>query len=65
LRPRSSSAGLWLDCETQRDIAEKIGVALGTVNEWIVQKSADADFRTPPASRQHFDIWTFADSLRY
>jgi hypothetical protein len=53
---------LWLDCASQREIAEQIGVALGTANDWIVQKTASADFRTEPESRQHFDIWQFQTS---
>jgi len=58
---------LWLDCYSQRDIAEIIGkeypafrgTGKSTIDEWLGRKSADAENR-PPDSRQHFDIWQFA-----
>jgi hypothetical protein len=59
---------LWLDCHSQRDIAEIIGkeypafkhVEQSTVKRWNDAFSADADFASPPPSRQHFDVWQFA-----
>lgn len=50
---------LWLDCCSYRDIGEQLGVAHTTIEDWCVAKTADADFTTPPASRQHFNIWQF------
>jgi hypothetical protein len=57
---------LWLDCLSQRDIAEIIGkefpafagITHPTIIEWTGKKSAIAE-NLPPASRQHFDIWQF------
>lgn len=51
---------LWLDCATQTEIAEQIGVEQQTVSNWL-QKSAELrDLVEPPESRQHFDVWQFA-----
>src|SRR6516162_1293745 len=59
---------LWLDCYSQRDIAEIVGREYPafegtdheTVGRWVRgAKSADAE-NAPPDSRQHFDIWQFA-----
>jgi hypothetical protein len=52
---------LWLDCYSQRDIAEIIGreypafegVTHPTIAEWTGKKSASAE-NLPPGSRQHF-----------
>jgi hypothetical protein len=59
---------LWLDCYSQRAIAETIGkeypafadTGQKTINDWLERISANADFRSPPASLQHFDVWSFA-----
>jgi hypothetical protein len=48
-----------LDCFTQRDIADTIGVTRQVVSHWLDKKSAFADFLSPPESRQHFDLWQF------
>jgi len=54
---------LWLDCFSEREIADKIGTPQQTINDWLNdRKTADADFRSPPASRQHFDIWQFGQT---
>jgi transcriptional regulator with XRE-family HTH domain len=50
---------MWLDCATQGDIAEAIGIDQATISRWINAKSASADFALAPASRQNFDIWQF------
>lgn len=50
---------LWLDCKSYREIEAALGVDHVTVRGWAVQFAANADFRTPPSSRQHFDIWSF------
>jgi len=51
---------LWLDCHSEQEIAERLGVGLDTVNVWIaLEKSAP---RTPPDSQQHFDVWNFGPS---
>jgi hypothetical protein len=51
---------LWLDCRTEREIAEEIGITQPTVGEWLKEKRQMADFFQPPASWQHFDVWNFA-----
>jgi hypothetical protein len=58
---------MWLDCHSQRTIAERIGaefpaftdVTQQTVGNWINKNAADAG-NLLPASRQHFDVWQFA-----
>jgi hypothetical protein len=31
-----------------------------TVKKWVSEKTNELEFSEPPASLQHFDIWTFA-----
>jgi hypothetical protein len=51
---------MWLDCATEREIAEAIGVTQPAVNGWLRdKKSALAENLSNPPSRQHFDIWQF------
>lgn len=50
---------MWLDCGSQREVADVLGVSQPTIADWIDKKSADAVFLSPPPSRQHFDIWQF------
>jgi len=58
---------LWLDCHSQREIAEIIGREFPafadaehtTIGRWLGAKSADAENAPPPDSRQHFDVWQF------
>lgn len=50
---------LWLDCWSEREIAEQIGVTHPTISEWLDgKKSANAE-NLPPVSLQHFDVWNF------
>jgi DNA modification methylase len=51
---------LWLDCCSERDIADRIGAAPNTIGTWIAQKSNGLE-NCAPASRQHFDVWSFPD----
>jgi hypothetical protein len=60
--PSRQHFDIWLDCHTQKEIAEAVGVDHSTVQRWLVAKTADAEFATAPKSRQHFDIWQFATS---
>lgn len=55
---------LWLDCWSQRDIAEHIGVSVGTVNEWCSETANSRNLNEPPESRQHFDVWQFPTTDR-
>jgi len=50
---------LWLDCKTEQEVADAIGVDQATAHRWINANAADAVFALPPASRQHFDVWSF------
>lgn len=56
--------GLHLDCLTQREIADAIGVDQATVNRWLDALAASADYASAPESRQHFDVWQFATTDR-
>lgn len=51
-----------LDCSTEREIAEAVGVTQPTINEWLIEKRKSAEFYQAPASRQHFDVWQFQTS---
>lgn len=53
---------LWLDCLSERDIAERVGITHPTVSDWVEEKRKSAEFFQPPDSRQHFDVWNFAKS---
>lgn len=53
---------MWLDCYSEREIAESIGVKQQTVSDWITEKRKDSEIGNPPDSRQHFDIWQFQTS---
>lgn len=53
---------LWLDCAEQQAIAGQVGVHQTTIGEWLKDFRESADFLTPPESRQHFDVWSFATS---
>lgn len=48
---------LWLDCREQKGIAKELGVDEATISRWLQERKA-ADLQ-PPASRQHFDVWSF------
>jgi hypothetical protein len=51
---------LWLNCYSERDVAEVIGVTQPTINGWLDdKKSAHAENLSPPESRQHFTHWNF------
>lgn len=49
----------WLDCMSERQIAERIGVSHPTVSSWVEDSRKRPDYYQPPASRQHFDVWNF------
>jgi hypothetical protein len=51
---------MWLDCYTQEQIAEKVGVASGTIANWILNFRKLAEYENPPESRQHFDEYRLA-----
>jgi hypothetical protein len=57
---KSKAWDLWLDCLTQDEIAEQVGVPRPTIASWIVENRKSADFNNAPESRQHFDVWQFA-----
>lgn len=52
---------MWLECCSQTEIADAVGVDQATINRWLADAKAQicAD-ASPPPSRQHFDIWQFA-----
>jgi hypothetical protein len=58
--------GLWLDCLTQQQIADEIGIDKATVSRWLdeLQNGRAAELQQPPASRQHFDVWSFQAAIR-
>lgn len=54
---QAQALDMWLDCRSQADIADSIGVDEATVSRWL-QDGKSAEMQ-PPASRQHFDVWQF------
>jgi hypothetical protein len=59
LQQENTAKDMWLDCYTQEQIAEKVGVGRKTIDDWIGGFRKLADFANPPESRQHFDVWNF------
>lgn len=55
---------LWLDCRSQREIADALGVSVGTVNQWCSESAESRNLNEPPDSRQHFDVWQFKFNSR-
>jgi hypothetical protein len=59
---------LHLDCLSQREIATAIGkefpafsdVTQQTIGNWANKKTKEFENLSPPDSRQHFDVWSFA-----
>lgn len=51
---------LWLDCWTDSDVADEVGVGRKTVSDWASAKIQElGDSPLVPESRQHFDVWKF------
>lgn len=49
----------WLDCNESAEIARLIGRDDQTVTAGTEKTRSDPAFLSPPASRQHFDVWSF------
>lgn len=54
--------GMWLDCASQYEIADAIGMTQPAIKGWLDKKCANEHFLSPPPSRQHFDIWQFQNA---
>lgn len=50
---------LWLNCLSEREIAKAVGVDHATVERWVGAEREASGNAPPPASRQHFDVWSF------
>jgi DNA modification methylase len=53
---------LWLDCHSEREIAEAVlddAEKQKTINNWLSKFRIGPLFTQPPESRQHFDVWSF------
>ena len=50
---------LWLECWTQQEIADEVGVPQRTISDWISENATNCIFAKAPDSRQHFDVWSF------
>lgn len=55
---------LWLNCLSEREVAEQLGVDHKTVGKWCGEKSDELGISPPGATTdapwgnvQHFDIW--------
>lgn len=50
----------WLDCKTYRQIAAELGGPdEDTIGRWVSAKTTTVGTADAPASRQHFDVWSF------
>ena len=65
---------MWLNCLSERQIAESVGVAQSTVGDWVEEKRQVTEFFQPPGCEhsdpknpkhwgavQHFDVWQFTN----
>ena len=59
---KTTAWDLHLNCYTQQEIADEVGVEQQTISNWITKFTTDSKFCNPPESRQHFDIWQFTKS---
>ncbi len=57
---KTTAWDMWLDCYTQQEIADEVGVGRDTINKWLSDFRTNSKFLQHPESRQHFDIWQFA-----
>jgi hypothetical protein len=57
---KDDAKAMWLDCLTQEQIAECVGVDHKTISNWVGIFRQLSEFTNPPESRQHFDVWNFA-----
>lgn len=55
---------LWLNCETQQEIADELGLDQASASRWIsdMQNGKLSELHNPPESQQHFDVWSFQNS---
>lgn len=61
---RETAWDMHLDCASQRDIADHLGVDHKTIGAWLGEFAADAENSPAPESRQHFDVWQFPTTDR-
>lgn len=50
---------MWLDCHTQQQIADAVGVAQPTVVSWVSEMADVPKLIEPPESLQDFTVWKF------
>ncbi len=53
---------MWPDCYSLREIAEDVlgdKAKFKTIDNWVCNLRQMSEFTQPPASLQHYDIWTF------
>jgi ParB/RepB/Spo0J family partition protein len=49
----------WLNCVPEDSLASVLGCEPEQIAEWLAQRQSNPSHLAPPASRQHFDIWSF------
>lgn len=57
---KDTSWDRWLDCYTQQEIADEIGVSREAISDWVGNFRTNSKYTMPPESRQHFDVWNFS-----
>lgn len=50
---------MWLNCVSERQIAETLRVDHVTISNWLVKKRQMTEFHQVPSSLQCFDVWGF------
>jgi hypothetical protein len=61
-KQKDEACDLWLDCVPQTKIAERLGTTQQNVSNWVQDLERSSEICSPPASRQHFDVWQFQTS---
>jgi len=67
---KADAWNLWLDCHSEREIGEVLGIGQATAHRWIDSKAKDFANESPPGATvenpwgriQHFDVWEFPNS---
>ena len=55
---KAKALDLWLDCLSERDVADRVGVTQPAINEWVKEFRNTAESYQPDPI-QTFDVWSF------
>jgi hypothetical protein len=57
IEQRQQALDLWLDCLSDVQIGNRLGVTDKTAKKWYSEFPPPGAFSDPPELRQHFDVW--------